>query len=107
MARNDNYKSLIDDLGGLRAEMAELLKKEKEIKKQLNELGVGTFEGDLYRVAIFDSVRKVLNMKAVRAKLSPQFIRANTKEVPVRNFKPSARNGSNDGLLLTDETEDA
>lgn len=95
MPSNDNYKSLIDDLGVVRAEIADLLRQERFIKRQLDGLGVGTHEGTLFRVAIVDTVKKRLDMKAVRAKLTPQFIRAHTKQHPDRSYRVSARSGEN------------
>lgn len=102
---NNNYETLIDDLGTVRAEIAELLRKENAIKQQLSELGVGHYEGTLFRVAIIDSVKKRLDMKAVRAKLTPQFIRAHTKESTERSYRVSARRGVEHSALVEIELE--
>jgi hypothetical protein len=44
-------------------------------------------------LSISETVRETLDMEAVREKLSPQFIRAHTRETPVRTLKVVARNG--------------
>ena len=65
-----NLTKVIDDLGALRAQIAELTAKEKAIKDSLGDLKAGAYEGDLFRLTISDSVRETLDMTAVREKLS-------------------------------------
>jgi hypothetical protein len=89
----NNLKTLIDDLGALKAQIAELTLREKEIKAALDDLAPGAYEGEQFRLSISDSVRCTLDMDAVREKLSPQFITAHTRETPVRTIKVVARNG--------------
>jgi len=88
-----NLSQIIDDLGVLKAEIAELELKEKALKAALNELKPGAYEGDLYRVSISESVRGTLDMEAVRSKLSPQFISAHTRLTDVRTIRVAARTG--------------
>lgn len=89
-----NLTKTIDDLGTLRAQIAELTAKEKAIKDSL-DLKPGAYEGDLFRLTISESVRETLDMAAVREKLSAQFIAAHTNRTEVRTFKLSARTGKN------------
>jgi len=88
-----NLTQLIDDLGSLKAQIAELLIREKQLKASLDELAPGAYEGEQFRLSISETVRETLDMEAVREKLSPQFIRAHTRETPVRTLKVVARNG--------------
>lgn len=88
-----NLTATIDALGRLKAQIAALELQEKAIKKSLADLAPGAYEGDLFRLAISESVRCTLDMDAVREKLSPQFIAAHTRETEVRTLKVSARNG--------------
>lgn len=88
-----NLTNLIDQFGHLKAQIADLAKQEKALKEALADLDVGAYEGELFRLAISESVRCTLDMDAVREKLSPQFIAAHTNETNVRTLKVSARNG--------------
>lgn len=80
-----NLGPLIDSLGLLKAQIADLTAKEKAIKDQLIAAGIGPngAEGDLYRATVTESTRAVLDMDAVKAKLSRQFIAANTTHTVV------------------------
>lgn len=88
-----NLTSLIDSFGVLKAKMAELAIEEKALKAALAELDPGAYEGELFRLSISVADRDNLDMKAVREKLSPQFIAAHTTTTSVRTLKVSARNG--------------
>ena len=95
--KNDNtdlISATIDELGQLKAKIADLKKREDELKDLLEGAGVTKAEGDLFRVTITQSVRESLDMEAVKAKLSPQFIRAHTKETRYTTVRVSARKGS-------------
>lgn len=83
--------SLVDELGALKAQAASLALREKAIKEILVAKGDSDFEGDNYRATISYSERETLDMAAVRAKLSPQFIVAHTKTTEVVVLKVSAR----------------
>lgn len=88
---------LCDQLGDLLAQKADLERQEKAIKaKLIEEAGckVGesaAFEGELFRVVISHSQQFRLDMSAVRAKLSPQFIAAHEKAVEMSVVKCMAR----------------
>lgn len=87
--------ALVDEFGTLSAQMADLDKRLEAIKSHLIETKQKTLEGVLFRVTIARFSRDYLNMDAVRAKLSPQFIAANTHSVPVVVVKAVARNNRN------------
>jgi hypothetical protein len=88
-----NLTTTIDALGEIKAQIAALEIKEKALKANLADLEPGAYEGELFRVSISQTDRETLDMKAVRAKLSPQFIAAHTNVTPVRTVKVSARTG--------------
>jgi hypothetical protein len=76
----------IDALGKLKAKIADLELYEKDLKNALiADIGKGSADGKTFRCSISSSTRETLDMDAVRAHLSPQFIRAHTKvsESPV------------------------
>ena len=72
--------SIIDKLASLRAEIQKLKEEEAKIVDHLKSRGAGVYEGQLHYVVVSEVTRKTLDMKAVRAKLSRQFIQANTNE---------------------------
>jgi len=88
-----NLTATIDALGELKAQIAALELKEKELKKALGDLEPGAYEGDLFRLSVSETERETLDMKAVREKLSPQWMRAHTNVTNVRTLRVSARNG--------------
>jgi hypothetical protein len=87
----NNLATVIDAFGAHKAAMAELKKKEDELKAALADLAPGAYEGTLFRLSISKSERETLDMEAVREKLSPQFIRAHTNVTEVRTLRVSAR----------------
>lgn len=84
----------IDQLGDLKARIAALEAEKTKLQDSIVEqVGVGAYEGDTFRVSISASQRETLDMEAVRNHLSPQFIRAHTKVSDVITVRVSARKG--------------
>ena len=90
----------VDRLGALQAQIADLEKIETAIKNELKAIGDGAFEGDLFRATVATSNRETLDMKAVREKLTPQFIAAHTKVTEVTVIKVVARTNGALGLKV-------
>jgi hypothetical protein len=88
-----NLTKIIDDLGILKAQIAELELQEKALKAALADLPAGAYEGDVFRLSVSESERETLDMAAVREHLSRQFIAAHTRVTPVRTLKVAARSG--------------
>ena len=85
----NNLTSTIDRLGFLNAQIAAIEIEAKALKATLIEVGPGKYQGDKYTVTVSEpSERGQLDMDAVRAKLSPQFIAAHTTFIQV---KPAVR----------------
>lgn len=91
-----NLTATIDALGAIKAQIAALKIRENDLKKALDDLAPGKYEGDLFRLSVSKYKSETLDMKAVREKLSPQFITAHTNVTEVRTLKVSARNGDMD-----------
>lgn len=95
---NQTIITAIDELGVLKAQMAELTKKEKELKDRLGDLEPGAYEGNLFRLSISTSVRESPD-EALKAKidelieehLNRQFVTAHTNRTDVRTHRVSAR----------------
>jgi hypothetical protein len=88
-----NLSKIIDDLGALKARIADLETQEKALKQALADLTPGAYEGDLFRLSVSESERETLDMKAVREHLSRQFIAAHTNVTSVRTLRVAARSG--------------
>lgn len=83
MTKNNTHNTflpgLVDELGELQAEISKLSARADKIKAALKASDLETINGDLFRATISEVTRDTLDQKAVRAKLSRQFIVANTK----------------------------
>jgi len=77
-----NLSGLADELGNLRAQMANLKNRSKAIVEQLGEAGVEILEGDLFR-AVVSNVEETSgpDWKTIAQKLKPsrQMVVANQK----------------------------
>jgi hypothetical protein len=82
---------IVDKMGALKAAMAPLEKEFKKLGAQLKAKGKGRYEGALWDATVSVYDRDNLNMDAVRAKLSHQFITANTTTTEVRKVEMSAK----------------
>ena len=81
----------VDELGTLKARIADLTTRETYLKQLIAGDGPGAHEGHDWRVTVSVSTRETLDMAAVREKLSPQFIRAHTKSTEVVTVRVTAR----------------
>jgi hypothetical protein len=94
--------NIIDEYGLLAAQIADLEAKRDALKQRLiagEGLAKGgkdgpayVGEGQLFRVSVTKGVRESLDIAAVRQKLSPQFIRANTIATEFVSVRCVARN---------------
>lgn len=70
-----------DEYGEICAQIAALKIKQDELKKKIIGSGVRELEGNLFRISVSTCEVETLDMEAVRAKLSVQFITAHTNRV--------------------------
>jgi hypothetical protein len=82
-----------DDLGRLKAKIADLTERKKELEYELIDSGERTIEGKLFRVTISDFFATKVNWKGIAAKLkaSKRLISANTSETEVTRVSVYAR----------------
>lgn len=80
-----------DELGRLRARIADLTAREAVLKQLLAGPGPGAHEGAEWRATVSVAQRGVLDLAAVRERLSPQFIRAHTTVTEVITVRVTAR----------------
>jgi hypothetical protein len=71
-----NLTALVDELGAVKAEVAELTKRERELKAALIAAGVDTVDGRYFRAAIVRTESTVVNWKEVAKRCSRQLIAA-------------------------------
>lgn len=86
-----NFSDIVDQIGTLKADIAPLEQKLKKLQNILKDAGDGRYEGSLFDATVFTSLRTSLDMDAVRAKLSPQFIVAHTRETETVTIKITAK----------------
>lgn len=91
-----NLRKLADELGTIRAEMADLKNREREIRDTFIEADVHAIEGDEFRAVVVESLRTLIDWKAVAAKMQPsrQLVTAHTQEKEVVSVRVSARRGA-------------
>lgn len=82
---------IVDRIGALKAEMAPLDRELKQLSENLKARGAGRYEGVLYDGVVSAYSQFRLNMAAAKAKLSAQFVRANTDEIPCVKLEVSAK----------------
>ena len=73
----------VDRLGKINAQIADLQVEADTLIAKIKLRGVGAYEGRLFRATVSKSSRDVLDMEAVRGKLSAQFIAAHTRQTAV------------------------
>jgi len=84
----------VDTLGVLQAQIADLSAKAETIKKFLIEKhGVGAYEGQLFRATVSQYDMKRLDMDAVKAKLTPQFMAKHMLVSQVNKVSVKAKTG--------------
>jgi len=89
-------RELADELGIVRAQMADLKDREKDIRETFIEAGVKAMEGDTFRAVVVESIRTMIDWKTVAAKLktSRQLVTAHTTEKEVISIRVNARRGA-------------
>ena len=87
----DNLKTIVDELGIIKAKLAELTKVEKALADQLKASGYAEIDGDLFRAAIVWTERVTLNTDRVREVLSPEDIAYCEQKSEVMSVRVSAR----------------
>ncbi len=96
MTKKANVTGLADELGIIRAKMADLKVRETEIRDVMIEAGISAFEDRKFRAVVVESLRTLIDWKAVAAKLEPshQLVTAHTTEKEVISIRVSARRGA-------------
>ncbi len=96
MANKQDLIGLADELGTIRAKMANLKDRETEIRNIMLESGVKAMEDKKFRAVVVESLRKNIDWKAIAEKLKPsrQLVTAHTTEKEVVSIRVNARRGA-------------
>jgi hypothetical protein len=87
----DNLKTIVDQLGSLKAQIADLTKLEKDLIDQIKSSGYAEIDGDLYRAAVSWTERVTLNSDRVREMLSADDVAYCEQKAEVMSVRVSAR----------------
>jgi len=71
---------VVDQLGAVKAEIAELEAREKALRDELIRRGDHEIDGELYRASVADLVRWTLDTKAVRAEMGDDWWNARCRQ---------------------------
>lgn len=84
---------VVDELGALRARIADLQDEARALEDRLKRAGAGTYEGEWYRATVSESIRQSVSWADVAARLNPsrQLVQAYTKATPVVAVRVTAR----------------
>ena len=96
MTQKANTTGLADELGIIRAKMADLKDREVEIREVMIAAGISAFEDKKFRAVVVESLRTLIDWKSVAAKLEPshQLVSAHTTQKEVTSIRVSARRGA-------------
>ena len=86
---------IADELGAIRAALADLKKREDDARAKLLELGINSAEGQLFRVTVSHADRERVDWAAVAEKLQPsrQLITAHTIRAEVITIRTNSKTG--------------
>jgi hypothetical protein len=87
----ENLSRVVDELGALKAAIAELTEKEKELKTIIAASGYAELNGELFRATVSLSERVTLDSEKVRALLSEPQIAACSRVTEVTSVRVASR----------------
>lgn len=88
-----NISAIVDQLGMLKAQQADLKVKADALIEQLKATGRTEIEGSVFRATISTATRETLDSRKVRAVLTAKQLKAVTVESEVVTLKIAARTG--------------
>ena len=91
---NDTASYLADELGGIKADMADLKAREDALKAELISRGLPEAEGVLFRATVTEATRWTLDTDRVKAEFGEAWYAARCKVGTVTTVRVSARTGN-------------
>lgn len=89
-----NTGKLIDELGVVRKQLADLIEKEERLKRQIKEFGEGAHNGTIYCATVSHIDRRTLDPKKVARRLDPRAFRACYKTTTITEVRVTARSAA-------------
>jgi hypothetical protein len=86
-----NYQTTVDQLGVIKAQIADLTKTEKQLADILKASGYAEIDGDLFRAAIVWTERVTLKSDRVREVMSADDIAYCEQKTEIMSVRVSAR----------------
>lgn len=86
-----DYARIVDELGALKARIADLTKQESALKAALSSSGYAELEGEIYRATVTWTERASLDAESVRALLTEEQVRQCTRHTEVMSVRVVAR----------------
>lgn len=86
---------LADELGNIRAQLADLKDREGQIRNTFIKAGIKALEDEQFRAVVVESMRTQIDWRTIAEKLEPsrQLMTAHTTEKEVISIRVSARRG--------------
>lgn len=88
---NLNDGDLADELGGIKAEIADLEEREHALRAELISRGITECEGSLFRATVSQSVRWTLNSKLVKQEMGQEWYDAHCNQTATTTVRINAR----------------
>ncbi len=86
-----NSQNAVDELGLIKAQIAELQQKEKALADALKATGLNSFAGTFFDCSISRSERETVDTKALRADLGEELIKPYIKSTEVVSLRLVAK----------------
>jgi|SRR5579872_199198 len=86
-----NSSNAVDELGLIKAQIAELEQKEKALTDALKATGQTSFAGTFYDCSVSSTERETVDTKALRADLGEELIKPYIKTKPVVTLRLTAK----------------
>jgi hypothetical protein len=91
---NLSIGELVDQLGHVRAEAAEVKAREDALRAELISRGVESAEGVLFRATVSDNTRWMLDAARIREEMGELWCTSHSKVSTVTTLRVTARTGS-------------
>ncbi|HZT90264.1 MAG TPA: hypothetical protein VFA12_20155 [Stellaceae bacterium] len=85
---------IVDELGALKASIADLEAREKRLRDELVARGVGEAEGALFRATVSEAIRWTLDSSLVKERMGHDWWNQHCRTASVTTVKVCARTGS-------------
>jgi hypothetical protein len=91
---NLSVGEIVDHLGHVKAEAAEVKAREEQLKAELIARGVSEAEGMLFRAVVTEATRWTLDADRIRSEMGEAWCNARSKVSSVTTLRVSARTGA-------------